>query len=103
MPGRRNFIRCKLTNIEFFVDTGASLSSLPNSLCIKKNYILAKDRVTQVQVADGRAMPIYGYCVLEVDFGISPKEWKFYAADVRFPIVGRDFFLKFELLIDTDA
>lgn len=101
IAGSYNFIRCKLSDIEFFIDTGSSLSFLPESVVSTLKLQICPGTVKRVRVADGRFMPVLGTCTLAVDFGVIRSDWKFHVARVTFAILGRDFLVQKHLLVDS--
>ena len=96
----KNCIKCKLTGIEFFLDTGASMSFVPLTLKTKYSYKLHHDtNFPSIKVAEGRAIPVRGYVLLQIYLGRGPHVWRFYVTSVTFPILGRNYFVKFDMLV----
>ena len=98
--GKQNFIMCRLTRLLFYIDSGASVSFLPTKVTQELNLSLMQPTIRYVRVADGRKMLICGRVNLTVNFELGPVSWIFHVADVSFPILGNDFFIANNLLID---
>lgn len=101
LQGSMNSIFCSITNIPFFIDTGASLSFIPVYMAQQRKYTVMTDNIKTVTVADGGEMAVDGFVSLHIDVGTGPVKWKFYITKVAFPILGRDFFIANDLLIDS--
>lgn len=101
IAGSYNFIKCRLSGIEFFIDTGSSLSFLPDSVANERKLQVHPSNIKRVRVADGRFMPVQGTCSLSVNFGVIKSDWTFHVACVSFAILGRDFFVQNHLLVDS--
>lgn len=99
--GTTNFIKCRVSHLSFYIDTGASLSFLPRNIAKARSLSIRPDGITTVSVADGRDMPIDGFTIFKIDLGTGPVLWKFYVTTVAFPIIGRDFFVFADVLVDT--
>lgn len=99
--GKHNVVQCKITQLDFFIDTGASISFIPVTTSDKLNVGLLEDSIKFVQIADGSLMPVKGYVNMTIDLGLGRMTWKFYVAKVAFPILGRDFLIHYDVLVDS--
>ncbi|KAF6201278.1 hypothetical protein GE061_005725 [Apolygus lucorum] len=92
----RLFVKCRKHNIPFLVDTGASISIIPNNLLHWK-------RRTHDQLlfaANGTSIATYGQFRTKVILENEAYEWLFIVADVKRPIIGADFLSYFGLHVD---
>ena len=79
------------------IDTGAAVSVLPKSCA---NRISDADSLPLV-VANNSTINTYGNCKRVVDVGLKREyPWTFIVADVKQPIIGADFLIHYNLLVD---
>ena len=88
-------------NIRFLIDTGATVSIIPESVAYSLNCIIRSTHV-KLNAADGRKLEVRGESSLKLcskqlrrDF-----QWTFVVANVSMPIIGIDFLSHFHLLVD---
>ena len=97
VSSRRLFIRCRCTKQVFLVDTGADISVVPMNKSqkpqITSNYCLS--------AANGTAINTYGIQLLKIDVGLGRIfTHPFVIASINRPIIGADFLVKFNLIVD---
>ena len=81
----------------YFIDTGAAVSILPKSCA---NRILDADCLPLV-AANNTTIDTYGNSKHVVDVGLKREyPWTFIVADVKQPIIGADFLIHYNLLVD---
>ena len=81
----------------YLIDTGAAVSVLPKSCA---NRISDADSLPLV-AANNSTIHTYGTCKRVVDVGLKRKyPWTFIVADVQQPIIGDDFLIHYNLLVD---
>ena len=81
----------------YLIDTGAAVSVLPKSCA---NGISGADSLPLV-AANNSTIKTYGNCKRVVDVGLKREyPWTFIVADVQQPIIGADFFIHYNLLVD---
>ena len=81
----------------YLIDTGAAVSVLPKSCA---NGISDADSLPLV-AANNSTIHTYGNCKCVVDVGLKREyPWTFKVADVQQPIIGADFLIHYNLLID---
>lgn len=95
------FVRCAISGLYFLIDTGASLSFLPRTWAARTQATVQKDKLAHVVVADGRKIAIDGFTKLTISVGPPAIDWKFYVTSVDMRILGCDFFVELDLLIDV--
>ena len=79
------------------IDTGAAVSVLPKSCA---NGISGADSLPLV-AANNSTIKTYGNCKRVVDVGLKREyPWTFIVADVQQPIIGADFLIYYNLLVD---
>ena len=79
------------------IDTGAAVSVLPKSCA---NGISDADSLPLV-AANNTTINTYGNCKRAVDVGLKREyPWTFIVADVKQPIIGADFLIHYNLLVD---
>ena len=85
--------------MKFVVDTGSSLSFLPLGNTTDNNEVL------QLRTANGGTMSTRGSKVLNFSIHGNKRKftWKFYVADVIYPLLGLDFLENFSILIDCET
>ena len=83
------------TNRRFLIDSGADISVFPATQNEKSGK-----RTTTLLAANGSRIPTYGNKVLPLRFGTLEVEQSFCLAEVAKPLLGADFFIKNELIID---
>ena len=82
---------------KYLIDTGAAVSVLPKSCA---NGISDADSLPLV-AANNRTIHTYGSCKGVVDVGLKREyPWTFIVADVQQPIIGADFLIHYNLLVD---
>ena len=81
----------------YLIDTGAAVSVLPKSCA---NGISGADSLPLV-AANNSTINAYGNCKRVVDVGLKREyPWTFIVADVQQPIIGADFLIHYNLLVD---
>ena len=81
----------------YLIDTGAAVSVLPKSCA---NRISGADSLPLV-AANNSTINTYGNCKRVVDVGLKREyPWTFIVADVQQPIIGADFLIHYNLLVD---
>ena len=81
----------------YLIDTGAAVSVLPKSCA---NGISDADSLPLV-AANNSTIHTYGNCKCVVDVGLKCEyPWTFIVADVQQPIIGADFLIHYNLLVD---
>ena len=81
----------------YLIDTGTAVSVLPKSCA---NGISGADSLPLV-AANNSTIKTYGNCKRVVDVGLKREyPWTFIVADVQQPIIGADFLIHYNLLID---
>ena len=81
----------------YLIDTGAAVSVLPKSCA---NGISDADSLPLV-AANNSSIHTYGNCKRVVDVGLKCEyPWTFIVADVQQPIIGADFLIHYNLLVD---
>ena len=92
----RLFVRDKLSQFKFLVDTGADLSVVPPDRFdrkVKSTYSLF--------AANGSEIKTYGVKLLSIDLGLRRIfSWPFIIAEVSKPIIGADFLKHHGILVD---
>ena len=84
----------------YLIDTGAAVSGLPKS-CAKG--ISGADSLPLV-AANNSTIKTYGNCKRVVDVGLKREyPWTFIVADVQQPIIGADFLIHYNLLVDLKS
>ncbi|GBN00853.1 Gag-Pol polyprotein [Araneus ventricosus] len=93
---RRLFIRDRISNISFLVDTGSDVSLIPANTYQKRN-----SSQQTLFAANSSTINVYGQKTLSLNFN-SRRDflWTFLIADVSIPILGADFLHYFELVPD---
>ncbi|GBM95404.1 Retrovirus-related Pol polyprotein from transposon opus [Araneus ventricosus] len=93
---RRLFIRDRITNISFLVDTGSDVSLIPANVYQKRN-----SPQQTLLAANSSNINVYGQKTLSLNFNLRRDFiWTFLIADVSTPILGADFLHYFELVPD---
>lgn len=87
----RLFISCRRQHIPFLVDSGASLSVLPNSL-IKRR----QPNSTPLFAANGSSITTYGTLTARIQLNNTSYKW-----DIPKAIIGADFLAHFRLMVDV--
>ena len=81
----------------YLIDTGAAVSVLPKSCA---NGISGADSLPLV-AANNSTIKTHGNCKRVVDVGLKREyPWTFIVADVQQPIIGADFLIHYNLLVD---
>ena len=96
-PSRLLYVADKLNRCSYLIDTGAAVSVLPRSCA---NGTVDSDSLPLV-AANNLTITIYGTSKRLVDVELR-KEYSltFIVADVKQPILGADFFIHYNLLVD---
>ncbi|KAG7310988.1 hypothetical protein JYU34_003841 [Plutella xylostella] len=93
----RLFIVDRKTKIKFLIDTGSDLCVFPRS-AVREPRSKTK---YELYAANGTNISTYGYKQLELDLGLRRAfTWRFTVADVTKPIIGVDFLVHYNLLVD---
>ncbi|GBN70242.1 Transposon Ty3-I Gag-Pol polyprotein [Araneus ventricosus] len=93
---RRLFIRDRISNISFLVDTGSDVSLIPANTYQKRN-----SSQQTLFAANSSTINVYGQKTLSLNFNLRRDFlWTFLIADVSIPILGADFLHYFELVPD---
>ncbi|GBN60689.1 Transposon Ty3-G Gag-Pol polyprotein, partial [Araneus ventricosus] len=93
---RRLFIRDRITNISFLVDTGSDVSLIPANVYQKRN-----SSQQTLLAANSSNINVYGQKTLSLNFNLRRDFiWTFLIADVSTPILEADFLHYFELVPD---
>ena len=92
--GNLIYLTDSLSSRDFLIDTGASVSVFP--------YHGSPTQFTKLKLhtADGTMVPCHGERLLPLKFGSHSFEWSFQLAPVTTPIIGADFLIHFNLLVD---
>lgn len=92
------FIVDSNSGINFVIDTG-SKNSFITPTPDERNKLIP---INWIKAPKGRDVAIYGYKNLAVDVGLGRSfMWNFIIADIIFPIIGADFLINFDILIDV--
>ncbi|GBN63691.1 hypothetical protein AVEN_180259-1 [Araneus ventricosus] len=93
---RRLFIRDRISNISFLVDTGSDVSLIPANSYQKRN-----SSQQTLFSANSSTINVFGQNTLSLNFNLrTDLLWTFLIADVSTPILGADFLHYFELVPD---
>ncbi|GBM42570.1 Transposon Ty3-G Gag-Pol polyprotein [Araneus ventricosus] len=93
---RRLFIRDRISNISFLVDTGSDVSLIPTNAYQKRN-----SSQQTLFAANSSTINVYGQKTLSLNFNLRRDFlWTLLIADVSIPILGADFLHYFELVPD---
>ena len=91
------YVADKRHKCKYLIDTGAAVSVLPKSCA---NGISDADSFPLV-AANNSTMNTYGNCKRVVNVGLKREyPWTFIVADVQQPIIGADFLIHYNLLVD---
>ena len=91
------YVADKGNKCKYLIDTGAAVSVLPKSCA---NGISDADSLALV-AANNSTINTYGNCERVVDVGLKREyPWTFIVADVKQPIIGADFLIHYNLLVD---
>ena len=91
------YVAGKRHKCKYLIDTGAAVSVLPKSCA---NRISDADCLPLV-AANNTTINTYGNCKRVVDVGLKREyPWTFIVADVKQPIIGADFLIHYNLLVD---
>ena len=91
------YVADKNHKCKYLIDTGAAVSVLPKSCA---NRISDADCLPLV-AANNTTINTYGNSKRVVDVGLKHEyPWTFIVADVKQPIIGADFFIHYNLLVD---
>ena len=91
------YVADKNNKCKYLIDTGAAVSVLPKSCA---NRISDADCLPLV-AANNTTINTYGNSKRVVDVGLKRDyPWTFIVADVQQPIIGADFFIHYNLLVD---
>lgn len=90
------YIRDRNSGLNFLIDTGASISVLPQS-----KYDKVADPDAVLYAANGSKIETYGEKLLTLNIGLQRTlSWPFVIAKVKYPILGADFLAHFNLSIN---
>ena len=92
------YVRDKLSDCLYLVDTGAFVSVYPAS---DEDRINPRSDGVQLVSASGGKIPTYGSREVNLSFGGRNFSWEFTLADVRKPLLGADFLAHYSLLVDV--
>lgn len=93
----RLFVKDKLSNLNFLVDTGADISVLP----YKQTNNLKNPLNFRLSAANGTSIETFGTKLLEISLGLRRCfKHTFILASVSRPILGADFLSKYDLMVD---
>ena len=93
---RRLFIRDRLSNVRFLIDTGSDVSIIPASKFQKQHAA----KMT-LSAANTSPIKVYTSQTLSLDFGLRRLfKWSFLVGNVSTPIIGADFLYNFNLVPD---
>lgn len=85
------------TKSKFLIDSGSVVSVIPPSLVKAK---LCPSKV-KLLAANHSEITTYGHFVFKLDLGLRREfKWLFVIADVQSPIIGADFLINYNLIID---
>ena len=99
-PSRLLYVADKRNKCRYSIDTGAAVSVLPRSYA---NGTVDADSLPLV-AANNSTITTYGASKCIVDFGLKRKySWTFIVADVKQPILGADFLIHYNLLVDLSG
>ena len=91
------YVADKRHKCKYLIDTGAAVSVLPKSCA---NRISDADCLPLV-AANNSTINTYGNCKRVVDVGLKREyPWTFIVADVKQPIIGANFLIHYNLLVD---
>lgn len=87
----RTVFVCKLTNIPFLIDTGATASFIPKKFCTKLNLSLTKANIpVHMSVANGQTEVLSHQVTVTIDIGFNSMPWTFWVGNIVTPIIGHD-------------
>ncbi|XP_063370343.1 uncharacterized protein LOC134658621 [Cydia amplana] len=93
----RLFMTDRTTKTQYLIDTGSDLCVFPRLLVNERR----KKTDYELYAANSTVIATYGYITLHLDFGLRRIfEWRFTVADVSKPIIGVDFLIFYNLLVD---
>ncbi|XP_063629969.1 uncharacterized protein LOC134801359 [Cydia splendana] len=93
----RLFMTDRATKTQYLIDTGSDLCVFPRLLVNERR----KKTDYELYAANSTVIATYGYITLHLDFGLRRIfEWRFTVADVSKPIIGVDFLIFYNLLVD---
>ena len=88
------YLHDSLSNRRFLVDSGASISVFPAPPSTTVSGV-------KLLTADGSTVSCSGSRIIPLKFGSSSFQWLFQLAPVAVPILGADFLLHHQLLVDV--
>ena len=96
--GYRLFVRDRVSNLRFLVDTGADISVVPPT---RLDRACDSSRSPSLTAVNGSSIATYDQRCLTVDIGVRRSfTWAFCVADVSNPILGADFLRHFNIQVD---
>ena len=99
-PSRLLHVADKRNKCRYLIDTGAAVSVLPRSCA---NGTVDADSLPLV-AANNSTIATYGTSKRIVDVGLKKEySWTFIVADVKQPILGADFLIHYNLLVDLSG
>lgn len=93
----RLFVVDKISKTQFLIDTGSDLCVYP-----RQALKLPRTKTSyQLFAANGTSIPTYGWINLNLNLGLRRDfTWRFVVADVSKPIIGIDFLIFYNLMVD---
>lgn len=96
---KRLFVKDKISTLNFLIDSGADLSSIPVTDNQQKTI---KPFQSDIYAANNTPINLYGKATKNIDFNLDKQfTWTFIVSDVRTPIIGADFLSHYNLLVDV--
>lgn len=90
------------TNIEFLVDSGASISLIPKRLLPRHCKLMPLKASISLVAANKLPIKIFGKTNLKIEINHRDFSWNFLVAEVSTPILGADFLGHFNFMIDVN-
>lgn len=89
------------SGLRFLIDSGANVSVLPRWAVRAKNSVCDDYKL---YAANGTPIRTYGLHSMTLNLRLRRAfQWTFIVADVKQPIIGADFFSRFQLLVDFSS
>ncbi len=99
-----NSVRVAATSVGYFIaDTGSDCSILPICFAQLGTRVFFNSKIPVLWAANTTKIATFGYRQLSFKIDCLKREftWKFFVADVRNPLLGRDFLSEHNLLVDS--
>lgn len=97
LPSRRLFIKDKINNLNFLIDTGACVSVIP----VSKFKNIKCNSELLLSAANGSNIKTFGEKVLNLNIGLRRDfTFPFILADINTPIIGANFLEHFNIIVD---